>query len=160
MDYAIIATGGKQYKVRPGALLEVERMDLPQGKEVRLKEVLAVRNRSLFEVGRPILENASVLVRVVQQDKGPKVINFKFKRRKGYHRKVGHRQLLTRLQVLEIQLNGETLKEAGEPKVEPRPAPPTSQAAQPKAKPKPKAVQKKPQVPRREGSQAPRKGRK
>lgn len=110
MDYAIIATGGKQYRVGLGARLEVERLDLPEGKQLHLKEVLAFRNGSRFEVGRPHLANASVLVRVEKQILGPKLISFKFKRRKRYRRKVGHRQQLTRIKILEIQLNGATLK--------------------------------------------------
>jgi large subunit ribosomal protein L21 len=110
MEYAIISTGGKQYKVGLGQILEVEKLTQAEGKEVRLKEVLAVRSGAKFEIGQPTIKNASVLVKVVEQTKGPKLISFKFKRRKDYHRKRGHRQKITRLQVLEIQLNGETLK--------------------------------------------------
>ena len=106
MEYAIIATGGKQYRVEPGTILDVEHLDQKEGKEVRLKEVLAVRKKSKLQIGQPQVKGASVLVKVVKQTLGPKVISFKFKRRKGYHRKVGHRQMLTRLQVLEISLNG------------------------------------------------------
>lgn len=106
MEYAIIATGGKQYKVEPGTVLDVEYLDQKEGKEIRLKEVLAVRKKSKLQIGRPQVKGASVLAKVIKQTLGPKVISFKFKRRKGYHRKVGHRQMLTRLQVLEISLNG------------------------------------------------------
>ena len=104
--YAIIATGSKQYKVAPGMLLDVERLPGEVGDEVRLEEVLAVRTDATLQVGHPLLKGIAVKARITAQSKGPKVINFKFKRRKGYHRKVGHRQLLTRLQVTEILLNG------------------------------------------------------
>ena len=103
MNYAVIAAGGKQYRVSPGMLLEVERFDGQVGDRVELKPVLAVRADSSFRVGRPDLSGASVAAEIVQHRRGPKVINFKFKRRKGYHRKVGHRQELVRLKILEIR---------------------------------------------------------
>ncbi len=104
--YAIVATGGKQYKVSPGTLLDIERLDGAEGETVRLDQVLAVRTDAEFQVGDPILKGCSVTAQVLDHPKGPKVISFKYKRRKGYHRKVGHRQLLTRLKVLEINVNG------------------------------------------------------
>ena len=106
MDYAVVATGSKQYRVLPGALLDVERLDGEAGGKVRLEQVLAVRQGEKFQVGAPILTGAAVEAEIVNQVKAPKVISFKFKRRKGYHRKVGHRQQLTRLKILEISLNG------------------------------------------------------
>ncbi len=102
MEYAIIQTGGKQYKVEKGALLDVEKLEGEAGKEVRLEAVLAVRKASGLQIGRPNLDGVSVKAEIVTQTKGPKVINFKFKRRKGYHRKVGHRQKYTRLKIVEI----------------------------------------------------------
>ncbi|MBI3332558.1 MAG: 50S ribosomal protein L21 [Candidatus Omnitrophica bacterium] len=105
--YAIVATGGKQYKVNPGMLLDVEQLEGAVGETVRLEAVLAVRtDDDGFKIGRPTVEKAAVVAQVMKHLKGPKVINFKYKRRKGYHRKVGHRQSLTRLKVLEISLNG------------------------------------------------------
>ena len=102
--YAIIATGGKQYKVTQGMMLDVELLDGEIGDKVRLEQVLAVRIDDKFQVGRPVLKGAAVVAEIVQHPRGPKVVNFKYKRRKGYHRKVGHRQDLTRLKVLEITL--------------------------------------------------------
>ena len=102
MEYAVVATGGKQYRVAPGALLDVERLEGAIGDEVRLEQVLAVRRESGFKVGQPAVAGAAVKAQIVAQHRGEKVINFKFKRRKGYHRKVGHRQELTRLKILEI----------------------------------------------------------
>ncbi len=104
--YAIIATGGKQYKVTPGQLLDVEKLEGEAGKTVRLEQVLAVRTDDGFKVGQPALKGAAVVAQIVDHLRGPKVINFKYKRRKGYHRKVGHRQDLTRLKVAEIIFNG------------------------------------------------------
>lgn len=102
MEYAIVATGGKQYRVAAGALLDVERLEGAIGDKVRLDQVLAVRKEAGIKVGQPVLAGAAVTAEIISQPRGQKVINFKFKRRKGYHRKVGHRQELTRLKILEI----------------------------------------------------------
>jgi len=104
--YAIVSTGGKQYKVTPGMLLDLERLTGERGDTVRLEQVLAVRTDSQFQLGRPLLKGAAVVAELVGHPKGPKVISFKYKRRKGYHRKVGHRQSLSRVKILEITFNG------------------------------------------------------
>lgn len=104
--YAIIATGGKQYKVSAGLLLDVERLEGETGSDIRFTQVLALRTDSDFQVGKPNVNGAAVVAKIVAQPRGPKVISFKYKRRKGYHRKVGHRQELTRLKVLEITTHG------------------------------------------------------
>ncbi|MCM8812005.1 MAG: 50S ribosomal protein L21 [Candidatus Omnitrophica bacterium] len=104
--YAIVATGGKQYKVNPGTVLEVERLEGEVGSQIRLEDVLAVRTEEKFHIGRPVLKGAAVVAEILGQTKGEKMVNFTFKRRKGYHRKVGHRQQLTRLKVVEIVTNG------------------------------------------------------
>ena len=105
-DYAILETGGKQYKVTAGALLDVELLKAEVGASVRLEQVLAVKTQDKFQIGRPLVKGAAVVAQVVKHLRGPKLINFKYKRRKGYHRKVGHRQELTRLKVVEISSNG------------------------------------------------------
>ena len=104
--YAIVATGGKQYKVTPGMLLDVERLSGAAGESIRLDQVLAVRTDSGFTVGRPLVDKAVVTAQILNHLRGDKVFSFKYKRRKGYHRKVGHRQNLTRLKVVEIAVNG------------------------------------------------------
>ena len=104
--YAIVATGGKQYKVSPDTLLDVELLDGAVGDSVSLEKVLALRQEDAFRLGRPYLSGVSVSTQIVKQFRGPKVIHFRYKRRKGYHRKVGHRQSLTRLKVVEIKING------------------------------------------------------
>lgn len=105
-DYAIVATGGKQVKVGAGTLLDVERLKGEPGSSIRLDQVLALRSKEKFHLGRPCVQGAAVVAQIVGHLKGPKVVSFKYKRRKGYHRKVGHRQMLTRLKVTEISLNG------------------------------------------------------
>ncbi len=102
--YAIVQTGGKQYKVSPGMLLDVEQLVGEEKESVRLEQVLAVGSDGKLTVGRPFVKGAAVSAGSVDQIRGPKVINFKYKRRKGYHRKVGHRQELTRLKITEISL--------------------------------------------------------
>lgn len=102
--YAVIETGGKQYRVTPGAVLEVERLEAEAGKPVTLDRVLLVSNEGKLNVGNPTVSKASVVADVVEHLRGEKKIAFKMKRRKGYHRTVGHRQELTRIKIAEIKL--------------------------------------------------------
>lgn len=97
--YAVIETGGKQYRVKQGDVLDVERLDVEAGQKVTLDRVLAVNTGASLTIGAPVVEGATVTAAVVDEHRGEKVVNFKKKRRKGYHRKVGHRQSLTRLKV-------------------------------------------------------------
>ena len=100
--YAVIETGGKQYRVQQGDTLNVEKLDAEVGASVQLDRVLAVSNGTDLTIGAPVVEAAKVLASVKDQIRGEKVINFKKKRRKGYHRKMGHRQELTRAVVKSI----------------------------------------------------------
>ena len=100
--YAVIETGGKQYRVEAGQTLEIERLDDEVGQSVELKTVLAVSDGASLKVGTPFVEGATVVLEVTEHFRGRKVINFKKKRRKGYKRKVGHRQELTRTVVKSI----------------------------------------------------------
>jgi large subunit ribosomal protein L21 len=100
--YAVIETGGKQYRVKQGDELDVERLAGDAGAKITLDRVLALSNGSELTVGTPVVAGASVAAEIVDQHRGEKVINFKKKRRKGYHRKVGHRQELTRVRVQSI----------------------------------------------------------
>ncbi|PIQ82186.1 MAG: 50S ribosomal protein L21 [Candidatus Omnitrophica bacterium CG11_big_fil_rev_8_21_14_0_20_64_10] len=104
--YAIVTAGGRQFRVTTGMVLDVDRLAEKPGKKVTLGPVLAGRGKGGFEVGRPELKGAKVMAEVVGPVRGKKVISYKFKRRKGYHRKIGHRQDLTRLKITEIKLNG------------------------------------------------------
>lgn len=97
--YAVIETGGKQYRVKAGDVIEIERLAGEAGQKVTLDRVLALSNGSDLTVGTPAVAGASVTAEIVGQIRGEKVVNFKKKRRKGYHRKIGHRQELTRVRV-------------------------------------------------------------
>lgn len=101
MAYAIVQTGGKQYRVAEGDEIDVEKLDIEAGKETAL-EVLLFADGGDVKLGSPLLDGASVTAEVVDQHKGDKVIAFKYKRRKGYHRTVGHRRQLTRLKIKSI----------------------------------------------------------
>ena len=101
--YAIIQTGGKQYRVAPGDVLRVERLPGERGDAVQLDQVLLVTDDGgEIRVGTPLVENASVKGEIVRQGKGKKILVFKKKRRKNYRRKQGHRQLFTAVQIQEI----------------------------------------------------------
>jgi large subunit ribosomal protein L21 len=100
--YAVIETGGKQYLVHKDDVFDVEKLDAAPGDTVTLDRVLALNTSGGLVVGTPIVAGASVTAKVVDQHRGEKIYNFKKKRRKGYHRKVGHRQSLTRLKVESI----------------------------------------------------------
>jgi len=102
MSYAIIQTGGKQYRVSEGDVLSVEKLPAEAGKETTFSDVLLVVNGDKVNLGSPLVSGASVKAEVVDQYKDDKVIAFKFKRRKGYHRTVGHRRQLTKLKITKI----------------------------------------------------------
>ena len=100
--YAVIKTGGKQYKVTEGDVLKVEKLNAEVNATVELNEFLLVANNDNVKVGSPLVEGAKVVVEVLSQGKGPKVINFKYKPKKASHRKRGHRQLFTEVKVTSI----------------------------------------------------------
>jgi large subunit ribosomal protein L21 len=97
--YAVVATGGKQYKVSEGEVLRVEKLDGEVGAEVSFDRVLMFSDGEKVTLGQPVLEGAVVSGHIVQQGKGQKVIAFKYKRRKGYRRTVGHRQTFTAVKI-------------------------------------------------------------
>ncbi len=101
--YAIIETGGKQYRVQEGDLLRVEKLDGEVGATVSLDQVLAVGGGDALAVGRPFIDGAKVQCTVVAQDRAPKILVFKKKRRKGYRKLQGHRQPYTALRVAAIE---------------------------------------------------------
>ena len=102
MIYAIVESGGKQYKVSPGKVIEVEKLPKEQGSKVELERVLLVADEDRFLIGRPTVDGAKVIATVLAQDKGEKVIVFKYKPKVRYRRKRGHRQLYTKLAIDEI----------------------------------------------------------
>ncbi len=102
--YAILETGGKQYKVQPGDVIEVERIDGEVGARVELGRVLMVAgDDGAPKIGSPLLDGTTVMAEVVEQTKGPKIIVFKYKNKVRYRRKTGHRQQLTRLRIGDVR---------------------------------------------------------
>jgi len=100
--YAIIESGGKQYRVEPGAVVALERIPGEAGSRVELDRVLLVSDGTAVKVGNPTLSGAKVISQIVAQTRGEKIDVFKFKRRKKYRRKTGHRQELTKVRIAEI----------------------------------------------------------
>ena len=102
--YAIIQTGGKQYKVQSGDVIEVEKLDAAKDSEVVFDQVLAISGEDgKLNIGTPMLSGAKVAGKVLDEFRAKKVIAFKMKRRKGYRRTHGHRQNLTRVEIGEIK---------------------------------------------------------
>ena len=100
---AVLETGGKQYKVSPGSLIRVGKLTAQKGEEVVLDKVLMIKKDGESFIGNPWLAEARVVAEVIKQDRDRKIIVYKFKRRKNYHRKYGHRQLFTELKIKEIK---------------------------------------------------------
>ena len=104
MAYAIIKTGGRQYQVAEGNTLDVDLLDVEVGKTATFGEVLMCADGKHLTHGDPLISGAKVTAEVIEQRKDKKVIAFKFKRRKGYHRTVGHRRKLTRVRIKSISV--------------------------------------------------------
>ncbi len=103
MAYAVFKTGGKQYRVQKGDFIVVERLStLEEGAETKFDEVLMVENEGSVRVGTPLVEGASISAKVVSQCRGKHGVAFKFKRRKGFHKKKGFRRALTKLEIVDI----------------------------------------------------------
>ncbi|MBB6622683.1 50S ribosomal protein L21 [Clostridium gasigenes] len=101
--YAVVKTGGKQFRVSVGDVLFVEKLIAEVDSTVELTEILAVSNGETLTVGKPMVEGAKVLAKVVAQGKAKKVIVFKYKRKKDYRRKNGHRQPYTKILIEKIE---------------------------------------------------------
>jgi large subunit ribosomal protein L21 len=100
--YAVLETGGKQYRVAAGDTLEIERLAVDAGQSFTFDRVLLVNNEGKIAVGAPTVAGAKIVADVVEHIRGDKKIIFKMKRRKGYHKKQGHRQELTVVKITEI----------------------------------------------------------
>ncbi len=100
--YAIIATGGKQYKVSEGDIITIEKLGAAEGENVTFDKVLAVNNDSKLVVGAPTVDGATVSASVVKEGRAKKVIVYKYKSKTGYHKKNGHRQPYTRVKIDKI----------------------------------------------------------
>ncbi|MDR1922222.1 MAG: 50S ribosomal protein L21 [Candidatus Adiutrix sp.] len=102
--YAVIKTGGRQYRVEPGQIVRVNKLEANVGDVVSLNEVLLVKDGDALKAGTPVLAGAQVSATVVAQDRAKKIIVFKKKRRQGYQKKQGHRQYFTALKIIAINL--------------------------------------------------------
>jgi large subunit ribosomal protein L21 len=102
--YAVLETGSKQYRVAAGDTLEIERLTVDAGQPVTFDRVLFVSNDGKLSIGSPMVANATVVADVVEHIRGEKKLTFKMKRRKGYHKSIGHRQELTVIRIKEIKL--------------------------------------------------------
>ena len=102
--YAVIKTGGRQFKVAPGQVVRVGKLEAEVGDAVSLAEVLLVKDGETLKAGTPLLAGVTVSATVVEQDRAKKIIVFKKKRRKGYQKKQGHRQDYTAIKITAINL--------------------------------------------------------
>ena len=102
MPYAVIRTGGKQYRVEPGDVIRVESLDGDVGADVRFDEVLLRSTDDGLAVGAPLVAGASVAGKIVGQGRARKILVYKKKRRKNYRRRAGHRQAVTTVQVVSV----------------------------------------------------------
>jgi large subunit ribosomal protein L21 len=107
MTYAILRQGGHQYRVAPGDIIQIEKLDAEKGQELELEDVLALHDGAKLEFGAPRVADAQVKARVLRNGRGRKIVVFKMKKRKGYHRKQGHRQDFTEIMVTGITRNGQ-----------------------------------------------------
>ncbi len=110
MAFAIIRTGGRQHRVAEGDIVDIDFLDAEPGKEGVFGDVLCVVDGDNVTHGTPLIEGATVSGEILEQRKDKKVIAFKFRRRKGYHRTVGHRRKLTRVKITEISLGSSSNK--------------------------------------------------
>ncbi len=108
--YAIVRSGGKQYRVQQGATIDVERLPAPEGGQVELPDVLLLDEDGRVTVGTPTVPGVKVVAEVVSHGRGPKLIVFKYKAKTRYRKKTGHRQAFTRLAIQRIQVGEEKEK--------------------------------------------------
>ena len=143
--FAVIKTGGKQYKVAPNDVLRIEKIAGEPGDTVELGSVLMVGGEDGLTIGAPLVEGAAVAAEVIEQGRADKIIVFKKKRRKNYRRRNGHRQHQTVLRITEILTGGKKPSQAKAAKAEPAPAQPAPEQAEaaPKEAPAEKAPAKK-----------------
>ncbi len=103
MKYAIVESGGKQYKAVEGQTIVVDRLEVESGADVVLNDVLLLVNDGAVKIGAPVVSGAKVTGKVVGEEKGPKIIVFKYRPKKHYRVKTGHRQVYTRIQIESIE---------------------------------------------------------
>jgi large subunit ribosomal protein L21 len=102
MEIAVIKTGGKQYIVSPKQKIKIEKVAGEEGDKVEFKEVLLFSNDKIIEIGKPLIKGAKVVAKILKQGRGDKIIIFKYKAKKRYQKKAGHRQFFTEVEISEI----------------------------------------------------------
>lgn len=102
MSYAVIRTGGKQHRVRKGDKVKVEKLEGEVGSELVLQDVLLIGGESALKIGRPMVDGAKVTAKILDQGRGEKIRVFKRRKRKGFHKTIGHRQSFTELEITSI----------------------------------------------------------
>jgi len=167
--YAVIKTGGKQYKVSKGDVIDVELLSLETGNTVQFKEVLFVFDGKEHKIGEPSLSGITVKGEVLGESSGPKIKSFKYKPRKRQNKRFGHRQHYSRVKILEIggaeapkpkAVEAESKPKAAKPKAAAKPKTAETKpkaAAKPKTAAKPKAASKKKEAPAAKKESAPKK---
>lgn len=141
--YAVILTGGKQYRVKEGDVLSVEKLDLDPGRKAHFDRVLLIEDGETVQVGTPVLDNAMVLGLVLENYRDEKVIVFKKKRRKQYRRTRGHRQSMTKVRITRISADRTLITAADLAEEKPAPVEKPAPAAKPKPAPAPAAAHEK-----------------
>ncbi len=101
---AVIATGGKQYLVKEGDIIRIEKLDQETGNKVEFDQVLMVDKDGEYIIGRPLVEKAKVVAKILNQDRAKKIIVFKYKSKKSYRKKTGHRQSYTEILIEKIEV--------------------------------------------------------
>ena len=102
--YAVIKSGGKQHKVAEGEVITIEKIDAEEGSKIEFSEVLVVNKEGNLQVGKPLLEGAKVIGKVINHVKAPKVTIIKMKRRQDWRKKLGHRQNLSKIEIKSIEI--------------------------------------------------------
>ena len=118
MSYAIFETGGKQYRVKEGDEIYIEKLDADENTKIKFDKVLAILSEEDPKIGSPLIKGATVTAKVIKSGKAKKIIVYKMKRRKGYHRKQGHRQPYTKVIIEKIAVRASKTKEKQEPEQE------------------------------------------
>jgi len=114
MTHAIFETGGKQYRVKEGDEIYVERLDSEDNEKIKFDKVLAVLSEDDPMMGSPYVKGASITAKIIKSGKSKKIIVYKMKKRKGYHRKQGHRQPYTKVEIMKIAVKSTRSKDVKE----------------------------------------------
>jgi large subunit ribosomal protein L21 len=122
--FAVIQIGGKQYLIQEDQTIQVELLKEKEGQEITVKDILLVSNGEEVEIGEPVLSKAQVKAKIIKHGKAKKVVVFKYKKRKGYRKKQGHRQNFSEIKITKI--TGEKIKAKARPKTEKPVAKPVS----------------------------------